>query len=213
MWNSRRAQDAGSADPGIRCSRSLRRDDAGARVLEAPAVYQLADEPMRAQSAFGNVEDLVQQRRSKARRRTRQLCSSRSRCRILVVRGSAEKDLSLPNASLLGVGGYHRLHCRRFQLPRTYAVEKMRRCGINVQIPVFNGGLFKARREFIPCALKPINCAIQAETVARGVRIAWVGLSMLYGGSMLTAGDAARGGLGAAIGEGPVISVWRPSSN
>ncbi len=142
---------------------------------EAPAVYQLADEPM-PPSPPSNVEDLVQQA-FKARPELASLQLNRDAAYKFE---RAEKDLSLPNASLLGVGGYIG-YIAQFQLPRTTPSE-YEAVGINVQIPIFNGGLFKARREEAHYRALEADQKLrdQAETVARDVRTAWAGLSIAY---------------------------------
>ncbi|MBV9743155.1 MAG: TolC family protein, partial [Acidobacteriia bacterium] len=57
----------------------------------------------------------------------------------------AEKDLKYPNASLIGVGGYMP-YVDQITLPRVIPGE-YEGVGVNVQIPVFNGHLFSARRQ------------------------------------------------------------------
>jgi outer membrane protein len=57
----------------------------------------------------------------------------------------AERDLSRPNVNFIGVGGYMP-YVDQITLPRTIPGE-YESAGINMQIPVFNGHLFTARRE------------------------------------------------------------------
>jgi outer membrane protein len=57
----------------------------------------------------------------------------------------AEKDLSRPNVNFIGVGGYMP-YVDQITLPRVIPGE-YESGGINVQIPIFNGHLFTARRE------------------------------------------------------------------
>jgi outer membrane protein len=141
----------------------------------APAVYQLADEPM-PPSPPGSVEDLVQQA-MKARPELAGLQLNRDAAYKFE---RAEKDLSLPNASLLGVGGYIG-YISQLQLPHTTPAE-YEAVGINVQIPIFNGGLFKARREEAHYRALEADQKLrdEADTVARDVRNAWAGLSIAY---------------------------------
>jgi outer membrane protein len=92
----------------------------------------------------------------------------------------AERDLSLPNASLLGVGGYIG-YIAQLQLPRVTPPE-YEAVGINVQIPIFNGGLFKARREEAHYHAMEADQHLrdEAQSVTRDVRTAWAGLSIAY---------------------------------
>jgi outer membrane protein len=91
----------------------------------------------------------------------------------------AEKDLSLPNASFLGVGGYisyiAQLSCR------VYA-PGIRSVAVNVQIPIFNGGLFKARREEAHYRAMEADqtAARRGGAIARDVRTAWASASVAY---------------------------------
>ena len=57
----------------------------------------------------------------------------------------AEKDLSYPTASLVGVGGYMP-YIDQITLPRVTPHE-YEGVAVNVEIPILNGGLFKARRQ------------------------------------------------------------------
>jgi outer membrane protein len=142
---------------------------------ETPALYQLADEPL-PPSPPANVEDLVQQA-FKARPELASLQLNRDAAYKFE---RAEKDLSLPNASLLGVGGYIG-YIAQLQPGRTTPAE-YEAVGINVQIPIFNGGLFKARREEAHYRALEADQKLrdEAETVARDVRTAWAGLSIAY---------------------------------
>jgi outer membrane protein len=142
---------------------------------EAPAAYQLAEEPL-PPSPPGNVEELVQQA-LKARPELASLQLNRDAAYKFE---RAEKDLSLPNASLLGVGGYIG-YIAQLQLPRATPPE-YEAVGINVQIPIFNGGLFKARREEAHYRAMEADQHLrdEAESVAHDVRAAWAGLSIAY---------------------------------
>jgi len=139
------------------------------------ATYQLSEEPM-PPSPPANVEDQVQQA-LKARPELASLQLNRDAAYKFE---RAEKDLSLPNASFLGVGGYIS-YIAQLQLPRVTPPE-YEALGINVQIPIFNGGLFKARREEAHYRAMEADQRLrdEAESVTRDVRTAWAGLSVAY---------------------------------
>ena len=84
----------------------------------------------------------------------------------------AEKDLRNPTVSAAAVAGVAPIKDDR--LPETYSAA-----GINVNIPILNGGLFKARRE--EAESRASAAAKDVETlslqVARDVRIAWLNAS------------------------------------
>jgi outer membrane protein len=142
---------------------------------ESPAAYQLAEEPL-PPSPPANVEVLVQQA-LKARPELASLQLTRDAADKFE---RAEKDLSLPTASMLGVGGYIG-YIAQLQLPKVTPAE-YESVGINVQIPLFNGGLFKARREEAHYRALEAGQRLrdEAESVARDVRTAWAGLSIAY---------------------------------
>lgn len=84
----------------------------------------------------------------------------------------AERDLSLPTVSLIGVGGFipyiHQLTAQ--QVPPEYESA-----AVNVEIPIFNGGLFTARREAARLKAQAADQRVRdlEEGVARDVRVAW----------------------------------------
>lgn len=137
--------------------------------------YQLTEEPM-PPSPPGKVEDLVQQALS-ARPELASLQMNRDAAYKFE---RAERDLSLPNASFSGVGGYIG-YIAQLQLPRVTPPE-YEAVGINVQIPVFNGGLFKARREEAHYRAMEADQHLrdEAEAIARDVRTTWAGASIAY---------------------------------
>jgi outer membrane protein len=81
----------------------------------------------------------------------------------------AEAKLKLPTVSLLGVAGG--IPAGDPRLPENYAAA-----GVNINIPILNGGLFSARRkEAEQRAVKADNDARDlAIQVARDVRVAWL---------------------------------------
>jgi outer membrane protein len=139
------------------------------------AAYQLADEPL-PPSPPVNVEDLVQQALS-ARPELASLQLSRDAAYKFE---RAERDLSLPNATFVGVGGYMP-YINQINLPRTIPGE-YEGVAVNVQIPILNGGLFKARREEAHSRAMEADQLLrdEAEAIARDVRTAWAGASIAY---------------------------------
>ena len=92
----------------------------------------------------------------------------------------AEKDLSYPTASLMGVGGYMP-YIDQITLPRVIPGE-YEGVAVNVQIPVLNGGLFKARRQEAHYRALEADQRLrdEAEAIARDVRTAWASSTVAY---------------------------------
>lgn len=84
----------------------------------------------------------------------------------------AERDLSLPTVSLIGVGGFiPYIH----QLTTQTVPPEYESAAVNVEIPIFNGGLFTARRESARFKAQAADQRVRdlEESVARDVRVAW----------------------------------------
>ncbi len=81
----------------------------------------------------------------------------------------AEKQLRNPTISAAAVGGA--APWRDDRLPETYGAA-----GININIPVFNGGLFKARREEAEARAEAADKDVQnlSVQIARDVKVAWL---------------------------------------
>jgi outer membrane protein len=81
----------------------------------------------------------------------------------------AEKDLRNPTISAAAVAGVAPVRDPR--LPESYSAA-----GLNINIPVFNGGLFKARREEAESRAAAAAKDVQdlSVQVARDVRVAWL---------------------------------------
>ena len=165
------------------------------------ATYQLADEPL-PPSPPVNVEDLVQQALS-ARPELASLQLSRDAAYKFE---RAERDLSLPNATFVGVGGYMP-YINQINLPRTIPGE-YEGVAVNVQIPILNGGLFKARREEAHYRAMEADQWLrdEAEAVARDVRTAWAGASIAYQRLDVTAELMRQATLAQGPGAGPLRS-------
>jgi len=84
----------------------------------------------------------------------------------------AEHDLSYPTVSLIGVGGFIPfIH----QLTTQTVPPEYESAAVNVQIPIFNGGLFAARREAARFKAQAADQRVRdlEESIARDVRVAW----------------------------------------
>jgi outer membrane protein len=139
------------------------------------ATYQLEDEPLPPSPPL-NAEDLVAQALS-----SRPELASLQMSRDAAYRFErAEKDLSYPNASLVGVGGYMP-YIDQITLPRVIPGE-YEGVAVNVQIPILNGGLFKARRQEAHFRALEADQRLrdEAEAIARDVRTAWASSTVAY---------------------------------
>jgi outer membrane protein len=137
--------------------------------------YQLADEPM-PPSPQTKVEDLVAQ----ALTSRPELASLQMTRDAAYKFEHAEKDLSLPNVRFIGVGGYMP-YIDQITLPRVIPNE-YEGAAVNVEIPIFNGGLFKARREEAHYRALESDQRLRnvAEQVVRDVRSAWSNATVAY---------------------------------
>jgi outer membrane protein len=139
------------------------------------ASYQLAEEAM-PPSPSPTAEALVQQ----ALAARPELASLQLNRDAAYKFERAEKDLSLPNVNLLGVGGFipyiAQLTPNRSTPPEYEAVA------INVQVPILNGGLFKARREEAHYRAMEADQRLrnEAESIVRDVRSAWANATVAY---------------------------------
>jgi len=131
--------------------------------------FQLVDEPL-PPSPAAKPDDLVTQ----AMNNRPELASLRFSRESAYKFADAEKDLSRPTVSLVGVAGYipYIAQLTSTPIPSEYAAA-----AVNVEIPVFNGHLFSARREAARYrALEADqNLRNEQERVARDVRVAWAG--------------------------------------
>jgi len=91
----------------------------------------------------------------------------------------AERDLAYPTASLIAVGGFIPFIHQQTTAPVANEYES---AAINVQIPIFNGGLFAARREAAHLRAQAADQRVRnlEESVARDVRVAWSDSTTAY---------------------------------
>ena len=139
------------------------------------ATYDLVEQPLPA-SPPADVEQLVteavQNRPELASLRLTQQAANRFE--------QAENDLSRPTVSLLGVGGYIPYIAQ--ETPQRLVPGEYEGVGVNVQIPVFNGHLFSARRQEAHYHTLEADQRLRdrEQQIARDVRAAWASAMTAY---------------------------------
>jgi len=135
--------------------------------LEQHQTYKLTEEPLPAGPA-GNDVDLVAQ----ALQQRPELAGVRLAREAAYRFARAERDLSYPTVSLLGVGGFTPLIKQLTTVPTPPEYEG---AAVNLEIPIFNGGLFAARREAANFRAQAADQQVRdlEEKIARDVRVAW----------------------------------------
>jgi outer membrane protein len=95
---------------------------------------------------------------------------------------TAERDLSLPTISLVGVAG--EVPFRQPEIPQNYAAA-----GFNVNIPVFNGKLFSARHAEAEDRAREAAAVLNDEPnqITRDVQLAWLAANTALQNLSLTA--------------------------
>lgn len=126
--------------------------------------FSLADEPLPA-APESDVDSLV----AEALRQRPDLATLKLNYESLARYAEAEKDLRNPSISAAGAAGVAPARDPRIQ--ETYSAA-----GVNVNIPVLNGGLFKARREEAEARAAAADKDVEALSIqiARDVRVAWL---------------------------------------
>jgi outer membrane protein len=139
------------------------------------ATYELVDEPLSPSPPL-NAEDLV----AVALGSRPELTSLQMSRDAAYKFERAEKDLMYPTASLVGVGGYMP-YINQITLPRVIPPE-YEGVAVNVEIPILNGGLFKARRQEAHFRALEADQRLrdEAEAIARDVRTAWASATVAY---------------------------------
>jgi outer membrane protein len=134
---------------------------------DQPANYQLADEPLPAGPAAA-IEQLVAQ----ALGNRPELAGLRFSRDAAYKFADAEKDLSRPTVSVVGVAGFLPFVNTPSTAPIPAEYEGV---AANVSIPVFNGHLFTARREAAVQRAMESDQRLRDEQqrIARDVRLAW----------------------------------------
>lgn len=147
-----------------------------ARALGSDQVvdYQLVDQPLPA-SPPAKPDDLIAQALA-GRPELASFSFSRDAAYKFL---DAEKDLSRPTVSLVGVAGYipYIEHLTSQAIPAEYEGA-----AVNVNIPVFNGHLFSARREAARYRALEADQRLrnEQERVARDVRVAWASATTAF---------------------------------
>jgi outer membrane protein len=136
--------------------------------------YQLADEPL-PPSPPAKPDDLIAQAVG-SRPELASLAFSRDAAYKFA---EAEKDLARPSVSLVGVAGYIPYIA---QLTSQAIPAEYEGAAVNVNIPVFNGHLFSARREAARYRALEADQRLrdERERVARDVRVAWASAATAF---------------------------------
>ena len=142
---------------------------------QTTAVYDLADEPL-PPSPPADPEPLILQ----AFGARPELAGLRMEREAAYKFERAERDLSYPTVSLVGVGGYIPW-IEQITLPRVIPNE-YGGAAVDVHIPVFNGHLFTARREEAHFRALQADQRVRDEeqAIARDIRTAWASASTAY---------------------------------
>lgn len=141
---------------------------------DQPANYQLADEPLPAGPATA-VDQLVVQ----ALGNRPELAGLRFSRDAAYKFADAEKDLSRPTVSVVGVAGFVPF----INTPSTAPIPpEYEGVAANVSIPVFNGHLFAARREAAAQRAMEADQRLRDEQqqIYRDVRLAWASTNDAY---------------------------------
>jgi len=141
---------------------------------EQPADYQLSDEPLPS-SPPAQPDDLIAQAITN-RPELASLRLSRESAHKLY---EAEKDLSRPTVSLIGVAGFLPLINQEGSTPIPHEYEGV---AMNISIPVMNGHLFAARREAAHYREQEADQRLrnEQERVVRDVRAAWASATTAF---------------------------------
>lgn len=139
------------------------------------ATYDLTEEPLPPgppTSPETLIADAVKQRPELAALRMEQQAAQKFE--------QAERDLSYPTVSFVGVGGYIP-YIEQITLPRVIPNEYAG-AALNVHIPIFNGHLFSARREEAHDRTLEADQRLRDEQqmIARDVRTVWANASTAF---------------------------------
>jgi outer membrane protein len=142
---------------------------------DQPVSYQLVDEPL-PPSPAANPEDLIAQ----ALANRPELASLRSSSGAAHKFAAAEKDLSRPTVSLVGVAGFLPFINQTAgtqPIPNEYEGA-----AVNVEFPIFNGHLFSARREAARQRALEADQKLRDEQqrIVRDVRSTWASAVTSY---------------------------------
>ncbi len=142
--------------------------------MEEEQTYKLADEPMPPSPPLTSADMVAQ-----ALQQRPELKSLRLDRESAYKFERAERDLAYPTVSLIAVGGFiPYIH----QLTTQTVPPEYESAAVNVDIPIFNGGLFSARREAARLRAQAAGQRVRdlEESVARDVRVAWSDAETAY---------------------------------
>jgi outer membrane protein len=169
-----------------------------ARALGADRVvdYQVQEEPL-PPTPPANADDLVAQ----AIANRPELASFRYSRDSAYKFAEAEKDLSHPTVSVVGVAGYIPYIA---QLTSQAIPPEYEGAALNVSIPLFNGHLFAARREAARDRAMEADQKLRDEQLrlTRDVRLAWANASTAYQRIDVTAQFVQQAALGVNLAQG-----------
>lgn len=178
--------------------------------LPTPQNYQLSEEPL-PPDLPKDLSDLI----DTAIRKRPELASLRAELGSAQRFAAAERDLSRPSISALGTIGY---------IPTGQAVlgDRFGAIGVNVNIPIFNGSLFRARQTEAEMRAQAAQRNVRdfQNRVVRDVRVAYLNAVNAYDKLDLTAQllDQAKLGLDLAqsrynIGLGSIVELSQAQLN
>jgi outer membrane protein len=135
--------------------------------LDQQQTYKLSEEPLPPSPPADSAESVTQ-----AIQQRPELAGVRLERESAYRFERAERDLKLPNVSLIGVGGFIPYIHQQTAVPVAPEYES---AAVNVEIPIFNGGLFTARREAAHFKAQAADQRVRdlEEGIARDVRVAW----------------------------------------
>ena len=141
---------------------------------DQPAQYQLYDEPL-PPSPPAKPDDLIAQAFNNRPELASLRLSQDSATRFY----EAERDLSRPTVSLVGVAGFIPFIS---QEGGTLTPHEYEGAAVNISVPVLNGHLFAARREAARYRAREAGQHVrdEEERVARDVRVAWGSASTAF---------------------------------
>lgn len=133
-------------------------------------VYDLAEESMPTTPPAEPAQLIDQAMRDRP-----ELAGARLRHDQAVRFATAERDLKLPTVSAVGAAGVAPIHTDALS-------ERYSAVGVNVNIPVFNGHLFSARRTEADLRAQAAEQQVRdfENAIARDVRVAWLNANTAY---------------------------------
>jgi len=142
--------------------------------LDQQQPFKLNDEPLPASPPADSAEMVAQ-----AFQQRPELAGSRLERQSAYKFELAERDLAYPTVSLIGVGGFiPYIH----QLTTQTVPPEYESAAVNVEIPIFNGGLFGARRDAARFKAQAADQKVRdlEQSIARDVRVAWSDADTAY---------------------------------